>query len=150
MFKEAYDSTIKVSTITNAFKRSGTYPCNKDAIDPRKLAPSVSSYKESTTVSVPVNVPIEPILQIPVEYAPDIPSAEECKVTADSSELALKALESQMEPEILTKFKRRLEEGYDLKDDVLYTTWVKLKLVKGTNLQQPPLANITNTYTICM
>ena len=89
MFKEAYDSTIKVSTITNAFKRSGTYPCNKDAIDPRKLAPSVSSYKESTTVSVPVNVPIEPILQVPVESAP-APSVEECKVTADSSELALK------------------------------------------------------------
>ena len=100
VFKEAYNSTIKVNTITNAFKRSGTYPCNKDAIDPWKLAPancSVSSYKESTTVSVPVNVPIEPILQVPVESAPDIPSAEECKVTADSSELALKALESQME-----------------------------------------------------
>ena len=82
MLKEAYDSTIKVSTITNAFKRSATYPF-KDAIDPHKLAPancSVSSYKESTTVSVPVNVPIEPILQVPVESAPDIPSAEECKV----------------------------------------------------------------------
>ena len=42
-----------------------------------------------------------------------------------AAQLALSALEEELDEEMLTKYKTRLEEGYDLQDPV-YSTWMKL------------------------
>ena len=47
MFKEAYDSTVKATTISNVFMRIGIYQCNKDAIYPKTftLVPCLQTEK---------------------------------------------------------------------------------------------------------
>ena len=48
VFKEAWDESLKPSTIVNSFRASGICPLNKDAIPRGKLLPS-SSYEISNT-----------------------------------------------------------------------------------------------------
>ena len=68
--------------------------------------------------------------------------------------MALQALENAMDASTPTKYSKRYEEGYDLQDDVLYNTWVKLKKAAPNTLSKSsdrtvletnqPLGDITN------
>ena len=97
VFRSAYNSTIKLSTIVNAFERSGLCPVNRNAITSKQLAPA-TVYKTSQA---------EP----------------PASAHNTGSNLALAALEEACSEETLSVFKTRLEEGYDLEDDALYNTW---------------------------
>ena len=69
--------------------------------------------------------------------------------------MALKALENAMDDSILTTYKKRFEEGYDIDSDPLYNTWSKLTkavcdapIVTTTDSaldRIQPLGDITNT-----
>ena len=46
IFREAYDNTVKVGTIVNAFRNAGIFPVNFAAIRSSKFTPS-SVYKST-------------------------------------------------------------------------------------------------------
>ena len=137
VFKEAYSAAIKVSTITNGFLRSGIYPLNKDAIDAQKLRPATTSSEDTGAESLPPNPSVVPIAVDNSQHS----IGSTLATPSDSSEAALQALELAMGSETLLKFKTRKEEGYDILDDPLYVTWLRLS---QTSMQRGPLANITN------
>ena len=99
VFRKAYLSTVKADTLINAFRHAGIYPPNYLQIDQRKLQPS-KVYEETGNKTKP--------------FAPT------------ANQLALQALEEEMNEETVTKYKIRLEEGYDM-PDALYSAWKKLK-----------------------
>ena len=105
----------------NTFRTSGIYPVDRHAINPKKLEPSkvYTATSEPSSSSSDTSCPIKP--------------------GVGASKLALKALEEELEEATTCLFNRRFEEGYDLTDDALYTTWAKLK--RATQ----PLTDITNT-----
>ncbi len=41
--------------------------------------------------------------------------------------MVLEALQEELSEEIMKTYQIRLEEGYDLQDDLVYSTWKKLK-----------------------
>ena len=108
VFKHAYLSSIKSKTIVHAFKASGIYPPNRYAIDECKLQPA-----KVFNTSEPAQ-----------------PEQNQGK------NLALAALEEAIDKELL-KYEVRLQEGYDMKDDLVYNTWKKLS-------RHAPLSDITN------
>ena len=109
VFRSAYLRVVKLSTIVNAFRACGIYPVNRNAIKPKKLQPSLV-YQSS-------------------EHVATTSSAENTQacIGIGASKLALQALEAELDQSTLDCFSKRYEEGYDLKDDRLYTTWQKLK-----------------------
>lgn len=119
IFNEAYQRTIKLATIVNAFKRSGIFPVDRHAISANKLAPSQLYCQKSSQKA-----------------------DEKQQGSVPAPRLALKALEEELDEQTKKKFEERYEEGYDVIDDALYSTWVKLKkrsrpLVDVTNQQKP-------------
>ena len=55
------------------------------------------------------------------------PQEETSAPPPNASQLALKALEEELDEGTLVKFQERFEEGYDVTSDSLYNTWLKLK-----------------------
>ena len=102
VFREAYDNTVKVGTIVNAFRNAGIFPVNFEAIRPSKFTPS----------SV---------------YNPTKESGEAAAKPESSCQSTLNAVEELMASATKRKFTSRFDEGYDLKGDEFYTVWVKLK-----------------------
>ena len=102
IFREAYDNTVKVGTIVNAFHNAGIFPVNFAAIRSSKFTPS-SVYKSTKVCS----------------EAAEKPDA--------SDQLALKTVEGLMASATKRKFTSHFDEGYDLEDDEFYTVWAKLK-----------------------
>ena len=108
VFREAFDQTVKVTTIVNSFRDSGIYPVNFSAIRSSKLSPS-SVYSESESKSNEKS-----------------PSTEQCQASAREGEMCLLSLETMMSRETVSLFETRYEELYDVEDE-LYKIWVKLK-----------------------
>ena len=100
VFRKAYLQVVKPETIINAFKHSGIYPPNRNAIVERKLQPSRAYQRQEKTE------PYQPVA---------------------AKKLALIALEEELDAEILKKCEHHLEEGYDCEVDPVYNTWRKLK-----------------------
>ena len=117
VFKTAYHSVVKLSTIVNDFKACGIY---RHAINTKKLMPAEVYQKTECSSS-------------------DEACSSSYKPSVGASKLALLALEEELDQSTMDCFKRRYKEGYDVADDVLYNTWRKLKKASQ------PLANITNT-----
>lgn len=113
VFKRAYLSAVKPGTIVNAFENAGIYPPNRHAFDEKKLEPS-KVFKASSEVEGAIGV--------------------------GTKRLALRALEEELEKDVVSKYEERLKENYDLDTDPLYNTWKKLK-VKSTRI---PLSDISN------
>ena len=92
----AYHKAVNLGTIVHAFRASGIYPVDRNAIDSRKLGPSkiYTSHKANESGSQSAPKP--------------------------GSLTALKALEEEMDDETIKKFNDRLEEGYDIDSDPLY------------------------------
>ena len=107
VFKQAWEKTVKVSTIVNSFRSAGIYPVDFTALRGAKLAPA-ALYK--------AEVPSK-------QSSSDLSTCPECK----PNEAALEALEKAMDRETQEKFTTRYEEGYDLETDELYVVWAKLK-----------------------
>ena len=119
VFRSAYQKVVKLSSLVNAFKASGIYPVNRQAIDQKKLQPSQVYSSEPSSSSCEASSSFKP--------------------SVGASKLALKALEEELDQQTISCFTRRFEEGYDLTDDFTYITWAKLKKASQ------PLANISNT-----
>ena len=120
VFRIAYHKAVKLGTIVHAFRASGIYPVDRNAIDSRKLGPSqiYTSHKESVPGSQPTPKP--------------------------GSLIALKALEDEMDSETIKKFQVRLEEGYDIDSDPLFKAWAGLK---RSSQPQPTLASAVEDTT---
>ena len=54
-------------------------------------------------------------------------SSEEKSAPSNASQLALKALEEELDEGTLEKFQERFEEENDVADNLLYNMWLKLK-----------------------
>ena len=129
VFRIAYMKSVKPGTIINAFRASGIYLPNRSVIDDKKLKPSQPYQGMSKN---------------------DTSSKQH-----SGERMALKALENAMDDSILTTYKKRSEEGYDIDSDPLYNTWSKLtKAVCDTPTvtttdsaldRIQPLGDITNT-----
>lgn len=111
VFRKAYLATVKPMTIINAFRSSGIYPPDRLAIDEKKLQPA------------------------------QVYEADKKPTKPTAAQLALSALEEELDEEMLTK--TRLEEGYDLQDPV-YSTWMKLK----QKSDRVALCDVTNKPTL--
>ena len=98
IFRKAWNDTVKVRTIVNGFAAAGVYPVDKRKASTDKTAPSTI-----------------------------FASSEEKSAPSNASQLALKALEEELDEGTLEKFQERFEEEYDVADDLLYNTWLKLK-----------------------
>ena len=105
VFKEAWISTVKLSTIVNSFRHAGIWPVSA-TVPKSKVSPATLYCTDS--------VPNEKI-------GGDISGKN------DNSRLATQVLESTLPSATKKKFKTRYVEGYDVKDDELYNVWVKLK-----------------------
>ena len=92
--------SVKPGTIINAFRASGIYLPNRSVIDDKKLKPSQPYQGMSKN---------------------DTSSKQH-----SGERMALKAFENAMDDSILTTYKKRSEEGYDIDSDPLYNTWSKL------------------------
>ena len=110
VFKEAWQNTVKVSTIENSFRNSGIYPVDFSALRGTKLVPSTMYRFEQ----------VPPSQSSPAQ---DLSTGQVGK----QSEVALEALEKAMDKETKETFAVRYEEGYDLETDQLYVVWEKLK-----------------------
>ena len=110
VFKEAWQNTVKVSTIENSFHNSGIYPVDFSALRGTKLVPSTIYRFEQ----------VPPSQSSPAQ---DLSTGQVGK----QSEVALEALEKAMDKETKETFAVRYEEGYDLETDQLYVVWAKLK-----------------------
>ena len=100
IFKEAWENTVKVSTIVNLFLVAGIYPVDFTAIHREKVIPSTLYRVEEVASTGSMSKP---------------------------NDAALEALEKAMGSETKEKFAVRCEEGYDLETDELYVVWSKLK-----------------------
>lgn len=98
VFRSAYTSVVKLSTIVNAFRASGLHPVNRKAISSAKLLPS-ELYKDAT--SGPVS------------------SKTTVSISSERSgyRLALSILEREMGTDMVSLFMKRFEEEYDLSND---------------------------------
>ena len=114
---------VKLRTMVKAFRASGIYPVNQQAINPKKLGPSTAHSSEPASSSSDASCSI--------------------KLGVGASKLALQALEEELDEATTHQFNKRFEEGYDLTGDALYTARAKLK--RGTQ----PLADIPNTRGVC-
>ena len=101
VFCEAFDQTVKVTTIVNSFRDSGIYPVNFSAIRSSKLSPS-SVYSESESKSNEKSS-----------------STEQCQASAREGEMCLLSLEKMMSRETVSLFETRYEELYDVEDELL-------------------------------
>lgn len=101
IFKQTRIDSIKPRTIVNSFKEAGIYPVDKSKAKSVKTAPS-KLYCITPNVS------------------------DATKDTSPSID-AITALEAQMDSCTIRKYEERLEEGYNLEDDLLNNTWSKLK-----------------------
>ena len=110
IFKEAWENTVKVSTIVNSFRAAGIYPVDFTAIRREKVIPS-TLYRVEEVASKQI-----PPIEVP-------PTGSKSK----PNDAALEALEKAMGSETKEKFTVRYEEGYDLETDELYVVWSKLK-----------------------
>ena len=119
VFYLANKNVVKLSTVVNAFRASGIYPVNQQAINPKKMGPSTAHSSEPASSSSDASCSIKP--------------------GVGASKLALQALEEELDEATTHRFNKRFEEGYDLTGDALYTAWAKLK--RGTQ----PLDDIPNT-----
>ena len=132
VFRSAYMKSLNPTTIVNSFRSSGIYPPNRLAINDKKLGPSQQYIKGKSNTE----------------------GTKQHETRPCGEEMALQALENAMDASTLTKYSKRYEEGYDIQDDVLYNTWVKLKkavpniLSKSSNKTEletnQPLGDITN------
>ena len=107
VFRNAWVSSVKMSLFVNAFRESGICPLNPGAIVERKLAPSA------------------PYSSVPVSIAP--------KPKLSSAAKKVTELESLMKPETVKLYEERLEEGYDVGNDELYSIWSKMKVLTISN-----------------
>ena len=115
---------VKLSTIVNAFKASGIYPVDRNAINPKKLKPSEvycgsssggksnSGDNSNTSANNSNNA----------DNRSSTNSLLNPGTGKRRSYLALKALEDEMNSETIQTFTRRFEEGYDLTSNVVYST----------------------------
>ena len=106
IFKDAWESTVKMSTIVNSFRFAGIWPVNPDAVRESKMAPAA-------------------VYQVCQEDSA-------CKqgtnsVKKESTELIMNTIETSLSSETKRKFEARYQEGYDLTHDELYNVWSKLK-----------------------
>ena len=86
VFRDAFDQTVKVTTIVNSFRDSGIYPVNFGAIRSSKIMPS----------SV---------------YSSDKPSAKpDTQDIATQPKMTLESLEKMMSAETIRTFETRYEE----------------------------------------
>ena len=134
VFKVAWENTVKVSTIVNSFRCAGIFPVDFSVIRPEKLAPA-TVYTTVPAPSIPEGgqVPahtkpepaqVKQTSEVAVVSAPSKSGSPEAK---KASEVALEAFESALDRQTRKKFMVRLEEGYDLDNDELYSVWMKLK-----------------------
>ena len=98
------------------------FPPNGSAIDDRKLLPSKV-------------------------YDKTIENPGQSDQTPNNKNLALIALEEEMDRDVIEKFQTRLSEGYDLGNDPLYNTWKKLK---DKSRLLPAIRDITNTQQLLL
>ena len=125
VFVPAFDRAARPVVIKAAFKCSGIWPVNRNAIEDSAFAPARTFQSQSNVDSTPsttqtsdtsVNGPCtsKPIKEDKNDRHPVVKS--------------LVALQSTIEPTRLKLFEKRLEESYDVEDDAQYMAWKILKL----------------------
>ena len=124
VFVEAFDRSARPDVVKASFKCSGIWPVNRYAIEMSAFAPAktfekiqpasaTASMEEPTTSN---EGPSTSTPKKPDERHPVIKSLEQ--------------LETVIEPMRLSLFQTRIEEGYDVEDDAIFTAWKVLKLKK--------------------
>ena len=111
VFKEAWLHTVQPTLLINSFRGAGIYPLNFSNINEARLPPSKLFHPGDSE---------------------DQPTSESASSTLKAgsqqgNSQALIALESVLDRGTIEKYNVRYEEGYDLTNDNVYTTWKKLK-----------------------
>ena len=119
VFREAWEHTVKLSTIVNYFRTSGIWPVDLKAVRQSKIAPS-TIYKDH--IPSEVTDPTESV-NAKVSTCTSSTTSQE-----KASQLVLNTLEAVLSSATKSKFEQQ-HEGYDIEDDELYNAWVKLKLL---------------------
>ena len=124
VFKEAWESSIKISTISNSFKAFGICPINRSAISAEKLSPSVLFGDTEPAMSNDVNSPPSAVSLAPCSsgYAPSPATVEKGHSKKDLAELEMK-----LSKETISTYEKRYENGYNLDLDPIYGQWKSLK-----------------------
>lgn len=113
IFKQAWDDCVSVQIVVNGFRGAGIYP-----VDASKAGVKVC----------PLFI-----------YQEDEKGTSESSTSYSKTQLPspLLVLESELDEDTLRKYNKRLDEGYDLKEDLLYNVWVKLKKLEISRTENP-------------
>ena len=133
VFREAWLSSIRLSTIASGFREAGLCPFNPTAVLETKLLPSLQFSSEKNLGA----------------------QSTEAK---SSQPNPMTVFESLIGEEKVKKFEQRCEEKYDLESDELYSVWLKMKTLtihykpsvtdttlSSTDTLSDPLAAQSNT-----
>ena len=124
VFREAWLSSTRMSTIVNGFREAGICPFKPEVILKSKLLPSLQFSSEKLTLEA------------------------QKSTAAQSTQLnPVTVFESLIGEEKVKKFEERFEEKYDIESDELYSVWVKVKLLSIQD-DQPSVSHTTSRDTI--
>ena len=120
VFREAWLTSTRMSTIVNGFREAGICPFNPEVVLKSKLLPSLQFSSGKNLES-------------------------QKSTAAQSTQLnPVTVFESLIGEEKLKKFEERFEEKYDIESDELYSVWVKMKSL-SIHDDQPSVTHTTDS-----
>ena len=119
VFKGTWEDVMSPSVLVSAFRKSGIYPLNRNQASGEVLVPSTKPSNEE-----------------------DSPETGSTQTTATVQ--AFDALEAALSTPVRKKYRRRMEENYDLDGSPTFMAWKKLYTDSSSSSQQTKSTNSAN------
>ncbi|XP_031550979.1 uncharacterized protein LOC116288350, partial [Actinia tenebrosa] len=143
VFKDTWDEVMRPSLLIDAFKKSGIYPIKREQISNDKVKTSAVYEQQQNTPRTPpsdIAQQAKPYTESQLDVALSLlstfketpfPGAAHAEERAVPSNSTLEAFESNLKTPVKEKYRRRIEEGYDLPGSPTFKAWKSLYTLSG-------------------
>ena len=166
IFKSTWEEVMRPSILVDAFRKSGIFPLDRSKITDDQVKPSlvyntssVSASATSATAVSPSSIPTSSNSEPPTSAVSTAASRETnpsgaasssqtSSVPCDPKKSAFDALENTLQTPTKSKYRRRVEERYDLPGSPIFMAWTQLYEPEETQDKEnqiPPIS--TNEHS---
>jgi hypothetical protein len=155
VFKQTWEEVMRPSILVDAFKKSGIFPLDRAKITDDMVKPSlVYSTSSASATSFTCTTAVSPSTRPSIATSPDSapptsaavasetnpPGVVSSKISSPKKRAAFDALETTLRTPTKLKYRRRVEEGYDLPGSPIFMDWKHLYESDSTQNKenQPP------------